>query len=47
MARPLLMFGPDSWNPVINRGNRGECILRTDDDRFIRRIRDKSLKLGM
>jgi hypothetical protein len=33
MAGPLRMCGPESWHPVVNRGNRGECILRTDNDR--------------
>jgi hypothetical protein len=33
MAGPLRMCVPDSWHPVVNRGSRGECILRTINDR--------------
>jgi hypothetical protein len=33
MARPFRMWAPDGCQSVVNRGDRGERILRTDDDR--------------
>ncbi|MEI6340681.1 MAG: transposase [Verrucomicrobiota bacterium] len=33
MARPLRVWVPDGWYHVVNRGNHGGRIFRTDDDR--------------
>ena len=36
VARRLKIHVPDGWYPVMSRGNGGEVIYRTDEDRELR-----------